>query len=94
MLHTQAKGPVPNSAANPLPDCANSAAGRLGQIAPKTLISRKFSALRGGFLTARSILSLLTGRWRTAPRPAMGLVVPDRASVGRGERPAEASQWI
>jgi len=78
MLDTQAKGPVPNSAANPLPDYANSAAGRLGQIAPKTLISRKFSALRGGFLTARSILSLLTGEW------------PDGATSGHGTRRARS----
>ena len=52
MMDTQASGRVLNSAANPLPASENSAAGRLGQIVPKPLISRKILALRGGFLAA------------------------------------------
>ena len=92
MLNGQEKCPVPNTAANPLPASENSAAGQRGQIELKTLISRKFSALRGCFLAAGSVFSLMTGKWPTEPRPVRTRR-PDRASVGR-ERPAEASQWI
>jgi len=93
MLNTQGRRLLPNTAANPLLAAENSAAGQFGQIGPKTLISRKFLALRGCFLTAGSVFSLMTGKWPTEPRPVRTRR-PDRASVGRGERPAEASQWI
>ena len=55
MLDAQARGRMPNSAANSLPTSKpdeNSAAGELGQIIPKTLILNKFSALRRCFLAA------------------------------------------
>jgi len=52
MIDTQAKGRVSNSAANSLPSASNSAAGELGRILPKPLISRRFSTPRGCFLEA------------------------------------------
>ena len=47
MLDTQATDPVLNTAAASLPASENSAAGQLGQVEPKTLISRKFFGIEG-----------------------------------------------
>jgi hypothetical protein len=93
MTDTQASGRVSNSAANPLPASENSAAGQLGQIQPKTLISQKFFGIEECLSASWKRFSLPTGKW---PRSHVrsGLVLPDRATVGRGERPAEAGQWI
>ena len=49
MLDTQANEPVLNSAAASLPASENSAVGQLGEIEPKTLISRKFFGIEGCF---------------------------------------------
>jgi len=93
MLDTQANEPVLNTAAASLPASENSAAGQLGQIEPKTLISRKFFGIAECLSASWKRFSLPTGKW---PRSHVrsGLVLPDRATVGRGERPAEAGQWI
>jgi hypothetical protein len=52
MPNMQARDRVPNSAANSLPTSQTSAAGQLGQIVAKPLITSMFSTLRGCFSAA------------------------------------------
>src|SRR5438132_8534819 len=94
MMNEQAAGRVSNSAANPLSASKpgeNSAAGQLGQIISKRLISGRFLTLGGGFLREKGVFPLMAGEIRRSParRPlrraraghAPGRVEPDAAEA-------------
>jgi hypothetical protein len=60
----QARDRVSNTAANPLPDAPDSAAGGLGQIVPKALMLLLFSIFRGAFWRLKVVFSLPAGEIR------------------------------
>jgi hypothetical protein len=61
MLIPQGPGASPNSAANPLPRRAISAAGECGAVVFKKLISRSFSRHQAPFRELNALFSLTAG---------------------------------